>query len=245
MNPNIDPDDAINKIIAFSNQIDPLLNMTYKEGEAVKTQLNTRIKAFVRTAFKDDDKKIQDYDNDIRSNNRRFVYTEESEETKQKRYLKDLEIMRNHLIGYKDELELLSNSIKKKVKPPLQDAIKKNEPSHAQIRVYGIIGIIVAVVTGISTINTYPNFTSVVLFGTFTLIFGILGIGCLFKPETFGETLLLLLNHFGGKRESQNNGNIQQKQKNSNNSPQVVNQGGTVNIQMGTKSNRSDEERED
>ena len=114
MIPEIDPEEAIKKIIDFSNQIDPLQNMSYKDGETVKIQLNTRIRAFVRTTFLDDDKKIQDYDNEIRTNNRHFVHIDEPEEQIQKRYLKDLDIMRNHLIGYKDELELLSNSRKKK-----------------------------------------------------------------------------------------------------------------------------------
>jgi hypothetical protein len=244
INSDIDPDDAINKIIAFSNQIDSLIDMSYKDGEAVKDQLNTRMRAFVRSTFKDAEKKFKDYNNDMRS--RVFVYSEESEETKQKRYQKSLETMRNHLISYKDELELLSNSRKKKSEPSTKEIINENSsPSHAQIYVYGILGIIIAVVTGTSTVNTYPNLTSVAIFGTFTLIFGTLGVGCLVKPETFGETLLLLLKHFGGKGESQDGGKIQQKQKNPKNSPQVINQGsGTVNVHMGTKSQYPHDEEE-
>jgi hypothetical protein len=135
MIPEIDSEEAIKKIIDFSNQIDPLQNMSYKEGETVKNQLNTRIKAFVRTTFLDDDKKIQDYDNEIRTNNRRLVYTEEPEDKIQKRYLKDLEIMRNHLVGYKDELELLSNSRKKKNQPIIEDKTSNNELK--RVAVYG------------------------------------------------------------------------------------------------------------
>jgi hypothetical protein len=246
INSDIDPDDAINKIITFSNQIDSLINMPYNEGEVVKDQLNTRIRTFVRYTFKDDEKKFLDYNNDLRSSQIVFVSSEESEEIKQKRYQKYLETMRNHLISYKDELELLSNSRKKKGESSTKNVVKKDSPPlSAQIRVYGIIGIIVAVVTGTSTINVYPNFTSVAIFGTFTLIFGILGIGCLFKPDTFGETLMLLLKHFGGNRGEQNSSINEQKQKNPKNSPQVINQGsGTVNVHMGTKSQYPNDEEE-
>jgi hypothetical protein len=133
----------------------------------------------------------------------------------------------------------LSNSRKKKSDPSTKEIINDNSPSRAQIYVYGILGIIIAVVTGTSTVNTYPNLTSVAIFGTFTLIFGILGFGCLIKPDSFGETLLLLLKHFGGKRESQDSGKIQQKQKNPKNSPQIVNYG---QLNYGIKPDQSDEE---
>jgi hypothetical protein len=135
MIPEIDPEEAIKKTINFSNQIDPLQNMSYKDGETVKNQLNTRIRAFVRTIFLDDDKKIQDYDNEIRTNNRRFLHTEELEEQVQKRYLNDLDIMRNHLIGYKDELELLNNSRKKRNQTIIEDKTTNNEIK--RVAIYG------------------------------------------------------------------------------------------------------------
>jgi hypothetical protein len=248
MNTNIDPDDAIKKIIDFSNQIDALLDIPYNEGRPVKEQLNTRIRAFVRTAFIDDDKKIQDYETDLRSNNRVFVYTEESEETKQKRYQKDLEIMRNHLIGYKDELELLNKSRKKKKHSSSQEIATKNEPKKytpAQIRLGGIFGIIGSVVFGSIAYTTDSNLVSLALFGVVSLILLVLGVGSIVKPDEFGPTLLLWLENIGKSNSSNQGTGTQQKQKNPKNSPQVINQGnGTVNVHVGTTSRYPDDDEE-
>jgi hypothetical protein len=246
MNSDIDPDDAINKIIAFSNQIDALSKVTYNEGEAVKTQLNTRIKAFVQTAFKDDDKKIKAYDIEINKNHRVFVAGTESEETKQKRYQKDLEIMRNHLIGYKDELELISNSRKKKNQQPLRESSKDSEPkkySLAEIYYVGIGGLVGFVIFAAITYTTYtqaPNIISISFFGVISLVLGILGVGCFVKPDDFGPILMLLFKNIG-KNNSTDQGKIDQRQKNPKNSPQIVNYG---NLHYEPKSNESDEEEE-
>jgi len=242
MNSDIDPDDAIEKIIAFSNQIDAIYQMDYTQGGKTKSLLETRIKNFVGATFKDGDKKLQDLDKNRYSHTIHVFSKDEEELVRQKNYEADLEVFSNHLIAYKDELELRNGSRKKKNQTSLsKTTIKENEPSYAQIRVYGIVGIIIAVVTGTSTINTYPNLSSFALFGVLTLIFGGLGIGCLVKPDSFGETLFLLLKQLGGKSESPNNSNIQQKQKNPKNSPQIVNYG---QLNYGTKPDQSDEDKE-
>jgi hypothetical protein len=68
----INPDDAITKIISYTAQIDALFQMPVTDGDRVKTQLETRIKGFIRAAFKDDDKKIQDFETDRNSRRRRI-----------------------------------------------------------------------------------------------------------------------------------------------------------------------------
>jgi predicted nucleotide-binding protein len=134
MNIGIEPEDAINKIIDFANQIDALTNLSYESGKPVKEQLNTRIRAFIRATFKDDKEKLQDYDSEIKSHHRVFVPTKESEEEIQKHYLEDLAIMRNHLIGFKDELELFLYSRKKKNRAQSQNNLDKDGE---MVAVYG------------------------------------------------------------------------------------------------------------
>jgi len=208
MNSDIDPEYAITKLNELLDQIDPLINKSYLVGELDKNRLNTRIKAFVQSAFRDDDKKIKSYEDDLRLNNRRFVHTEESDEVKQKRYAKDLEIMRNRLIGYKDELELLTNSRKKKTYSSQQETTKKSEPkkySPAEIRLGGIIGIIGGVLSGSIAYSTISNLVSVALFGSVSVILLIFGLGCFVKPDEFGPPLLLWLENIS-KQNSSNKG---------------------------------------
>jgi predicted nucleotide-binding protein len=124
MNADIEPDVAIEEIIRYSNHIDPLLKMSYRDGERVKTQLNTRIRAFVRAAFIDDDKKISDYERDLESH---AIFISPTSELLQKKYVEDLETMRDHLITYKEELELLSKSRKRISQSVSQNTTASNE----------------------------------------------------------------------------------------------------------------------
>jgi len=246
MKSNIDPETAIKKIDDFASHIDMLTNKHPLLGEVQKTEVEIRIKRFVRSTFEDGEIRVQQLDSDLQSHK---IPNPDTETKKEHNYASGLFILKSHIMGYKDELEMIVSSEKKikqkKVKSVVTENAKKNdkekEPqSPAQIRVYGIIGIVIAVVTGVSTINTYPNLMSVAIFGIFTLIFGILGLGCIIRPETFGETLFLLLKQIGEKRDRENAG-VRQKQKNPNNSPQVINQGnGTVNVNVGRASKRVD-----
>jgi predicted nucleotide-binding protein len=103
----IDPSNAINKIILYTDQIENLLQIPAPEGERVKTQLETRIKGFVRAVFKDDDKKIQDLEKDCNSRKSRYPMGERSQ---QLWYVIDLEVLKDHLLAYKEELELMNKS---------------------------------------------------------------------------------------------------------------------------------------
>jgi predicted nucleotide-binding protein len=103
----IDPSNAINKIILYTDQIENLLQIPAPEGERVKTQLETRIKGFVRAVFKDDDKKIQDLEKDRNSRKSRYPRGERSQ---QLWYVIDLDVLKDHLLAYKEELELMNKS---------------------------------------------------------------------------------------------------------------------------------------
>ncbi len=101
----IDSDVAITKINTYTAQIDTLLEISASDGEREKTQLETRIKGFVRAAFKDDDKKIQDIEKD--QNSRKSQYSR-GQRSKQQWYVIDLEVLKDHLLIYKEELELVN-----------------------------------------------------------------------------------------------------------------------------------------
>jgi hypothetical protein len=104
------PENAIISITSYVNQIDNLIPMTYSQGDRVKTQLKTRVRGFVRAIFRDDDKKIDDFEKDCVSRKRRLS---SGQLTEQAIYAIDLECMKDHLLAYKEELELVSESKRK------------------------------------------------------------------------------------------------------------------------------------
>jgi hypothetical protein len=121
MNSEIEPDDAINKIIALSNQIDAIKQIDYPQGERTKHLLETRIKNFVRATFQDDEKKLEDLAQDRTSHQKPLSGSRDDELITQINYETDLEILQNHLIGFKDELELFKSSREKRKQSSSQE----------------------------------------------------------------------------------------------------------------------------
>lgn len=109
MNP-ISPENALNLLNEHLKKIEELLKKKYHEGYDEKKLLNTRIKGFIRSVFVDDTKKLADYENDL---NGFFIAStgfKESGASKQKRYLRELKTMQNHLLAYADEIQLIITS---------------------------------------------------------------------------------------------------------------------------------------
>lgn len=110
MNIKIDPKQALNNVNALIEKADKLLEMSYKGGSRGKKQLNTEIVAFLRAVFIDDNEKLDDYYYDLNHVYVGILGVEDSEEKQQEDYIEDLETMENHLVGYKQELELIIDS---------------------------------------------------------------------------------------------------------------------------------------
>ena len=58
----------------------------------------------------------------------------------------------------------------------------------------------------------------------FGLVFGILGVGCFWKPELFGPITSKLLENFA-RAEERNSRTYEQNQQESKNSPQIITKG--------------------
>lgn len=236
MNPNIDPDEAIKKIDVYLMEIEALLQMPQSQGYKIKTQLEIKIKGFVRVAFKDNEAKLRDYDMD------RFSQIA-LEKTKQRKYIVGLEITKSYLLTYKEELELLNCSRKRKWNSSQYDPAAKSHPerqngySITEIRAGGVTGIIISIIFGIMAYTSYPNLLAVAVIGIFSLALGILGVGCFIKPDDFGPILLLWLEKIG-RANSTAQGTNRQNQSNPRNSPQIINTGGNVTVNIREKSTK-------
>jgi len=66
--------------------------------------------------------------------------------------------------------------------------------------------------------------------GAIGLIFGILGVGSFWKPETIGQITSQILDNFARNAEKQNSQIRQQNQDHPNNSPQAYTENGDVTI---------------
>ena len=77
------------------------------------TRLEINIRGFVRTNFKDDDKKLEDLENDRSAYLKKHLFDPVDAVTRQKNYENDLDIIKFHLIAYKTELESINISRRK------------------------------------------------------------------------------------------------------------------------------------
>ena len=127
MEPDTDPDYAINQIDSFLRNIDDLQQMDYEnpDAEREKTKLEINIRSFLRTNFKDDDKKLQDLADDRSSYISGHLFDPDNAITKQRNYENDLELIKYHLIAYKMELESIKNSRQKEESTPRLKRIAK------------------------------------------------------------------------------------------------------------------------
>jgi hypothetical protein len=192
MNPKVDPDDAIIKIEKYLSEIEVLICKSNTEGEKERIQLDTKIRAIVRASFIDDEAKLRDLENDREKH-------VSAEKTKQKRYIADLEIMRNHLIAFREELELFSNSTKKEVGSSKLNTTESNEAEindkkdKSKVFATGIISALVGVLLIPFIYNSlYSNNTNLITiieYSSFTILFLGLGLGCFIKPDFFGPII--------------------------------------------------------
>jgi len=107
--------EAIKKVGEYIFRVDDLLKKSCKEGTEKRRDLDTAIQNFVRITFSDGEEKLEDYRGSV------HFYVgilgrEESEEEKQEDYVSRLKKMKNHLVAYREELELRSVSRKKSAK---------------------------------------------------------------------------------------------------------------------------------
>lgn len=115
MSLKIDPNTASKKVNEYLNEVDDLLNQHYVDGYSKKSDLKSRIKAFITVTFDDSVKKL-------RSFSPRYIdiftvgaYVEsnvvDKKELRQE-YINDLNDVKRHLIGYKEEISLILASQK-------------------------------------------------------------------------------------------------------------------------------------
>jgi predicted nucleotide-binding protein len=105
--PDTDPNYAIKQIDSFLKKIDYLHWMDYENpsGEREKQKLEIDVRSFLRTNFKDDDKKLKDLGNDRNSYNTKHFFEKDDSVKKQREYENDLDLMRIHLESWKTELK--------------------------------------------------------------------------------------------------------------------------------------------
>jgi hypothetical protein len=128
MNEEISPKEALKKIESLLEKTEDLLKKDVSSGELEREELNIKIEGFIRTVFKDDDKKLQDYRKSLRI--LYFFSGVESVTEKQEDYMSRLRSMKNHLSSFKEELQLIIDS---KTKSEKIDGIqKKTELSMAE-----------------------------------------------------------------------------------------------------------------
>jgi len=93
----------------------------------------------------------------------------------------------------------------------------------------GIMSILIAAMFFIVTINIQWGMSAQVL-GVFSLVFGLLGVGSLWKPTLIGPITAQILENIRENSEGQNKRSYKQTQSKSKNSQQVYSEQGAVHI---------------
>jgi len=112
---SIDIEEASKRVDSYISEIDKLLKMHYKQGSEKKRELDTIIQSFIRTALPNGKEKLDDYRSSVHFYVGIVGY-EPSEEEEQEDYTSRLQTMRNHLVAYREELQLILNSKEKRSK---------------------------------------------------------------------------------------------------------------------------------
>lgn len=135
MEPDTNPAYAIDQIDSFLSKIDDLQQMDCEnpDSEREKTKLEINIRGFLRTYFKDDDKKLKDLEKDRSSYLTKHFFDPDGAVKRQKEYENDFEIIKYHLIAYKTELESINNSRRKAVLPTQPKRITKKTSANPPI----------------------------------------------------------------------------------------------------------------
>lgn len=105
----INPETALKQINFYLNRVHELLKLNYKDGSSKKSELNSEIRGFLTSAFDNGDKK--DYTSSIPS---LIAFSGHiiTESEKQEDYIESLNLMRDHLIRFRTEIETIVNSDK-------------------------------------------------------------------------------------------------------------------------------------
>ncbi len=103
------------------------------DSEKEKTKLEINIRGFLRTYFKEDDKKLKDLEKDRSSYLTKHFFDPDGAVKRQKEYENDLEIIKYHLIAYKTELESINNSRRNAVLPTQPKHITKKTSANPPV----------------------------------------------------------------------------------------------------------------
>ncbi|MDO9035040.1 MAG: nucleotide-binding protein, partial [Methanoregula sp.] len=135
MQHHTDPTYAIDQIDAFLSKIDYLqqLDCENPDGEREITKLEINIRGFLRTYFKEYKEKLQDLKNDRSDYITKHFFDPDNLVNDQRDYENDLEIIKNHLIAYKTELESINNSRRKAVLPTQPKRITKKTSTNPPV----------------------------------------------------------------------------------------------------------------
>jgi hypothetical protein len=171
MNEDIRPEKALNDVNLLIEKADTLLKLSYKESSKEKERLNTKIEGFIRAVFKDDNEKLEDYWFKLNHSHLGIVGIEYSEEEQQERYIEDLEIMKNHLLAYKDELELILDSREYDF-TSVNDQFNRIKDENGRINIVLIIlGLLLSSIIATNVIKTYfPDYNFIFFYISISLI---------------------------------------------------------------------------
>jgi len=133
--PDTDPEYAIDQINSFISKIADLqqIDCENPDSEREITKLKINIRGFLRANFKDDDKKLKDLEKDRSSFATRHFLDPTDPVTRQRNYENDLELIKNHLIVYKAELESINYSRRKTVLPTQPKRITKKKLANSPV----------------------------------------------------------------------------------------------------------------
>ena len=220
MNEKINPKEALKRLEKHLEKVEDLLKKNYKEGGEEKSALIISIQGFVRAVFKDDDKKLEDF-----KKARPFrIYvggTPIDENEEQGYYLEHLKKIKNHLLTFKEELEIIidsSKSLNKEGVPKKKEEMKIDNKTKEGYIVAGgfvFIGFIFVYSGGL-------NFSLASDIGYWFIGLGVAA----FKWSSIAEVLL----HWAKNQEKSSINYSKQIQKNTKGSNQIGSIHGDVHI---------------
>ena len=105
--------------------------------------------------------------------------------------------------------------------------------------VSGVISLIATAIFIVVAVSVGWDMTGQVLI-IFGLVFGILGIGCFWKPELFGPIASKILENMARNAEERDSRTYEQTQQSPKNSPQVYTEKGNVTIKYGSETRKGE-----
>ncbi len=126
----IEPIKALEKINTYLQEIEDLKKKKHSEGKESKIELNQKIKTLINLSFDDAKDKLREYKPSPFYST--IIGKQKSEEQKEREsqtyYDRGLDIMKNYLIGYKEELELIIETNQQSSKlSKLEEEIKEKK----------------------------------------------------------------------------------------------------------------------